>query len=69
MEIAKLSVSELRSMEPRRRSEVLKETREEIARLKLDTTLEPSKNLASLRKLKKSIARLLTVTSEKKNER
>jgi ribosomal protein L29 len=66
MERHKLSADEIRGLEPARLKELGDEVRSELCDLRMDIYTAKSQNAGKLRGLRKSLARVLTITCEKK---
>ena len=67
MELVNMSAEQIRSYEQPRRNELEVDIRHEIVKLKMDIFAEKGKHVGQIKKLKKSLARILTVNSETNN--
>jgi len=65
MDLQKLKVETLRSYDLVKLKSVGEEVRKELSSLRMDVFTEKAKNSASFRKLKKNLARTLTLINEK----
>lgn len=63
MELDKLTVSQIKSYDESRRLELKKDLRQELLKLKMDIYAEKGKHSSTLRKLRKNLARVLTVNN------
>lgn len=61
----KLPVGEMRNFDAKRASETEKEIRKELLNIRMEIFKAPAANAGKKRNLKKALARLLTVKSEK----
>lgn len=65
MELHKLSTDEIRGWDSARLKEIVTEVRRALAGIRMDAYTAKSANAGKLRGLRKSLARLMTVTREK----
>ena len=63
MELDKLTASQIKGYDTSRRVELAKDLRQELLKLKMDIYAEKGKPSATLRKLRKNLARVLTVNN------
>ena len=63
MELDKLTVSQIKSYDEGRRLELTRDLRQELLKLKMDIYAEKGKHSSTLRKLRKNLARVLTVNN------
>ncbi len=63
MELDKLTVSQIKSYDKGRRFELTKDLRQELLKLRMDIYAEKGKHSSTLRKLRKSLARVLTINN------
>ena len=64
MELHKLKAEDIRSWEPAKLKESADEIRHELAKIRMDIYTAKAQQSAKFRGLKKSLARLLTVSNE-----
>lgn len=68
MDLSKVTIEELRGLEPVRIKELEESAREELMGLRMDSYIAGTPSSSKGRKLKRTIARLLTVKGEKQRE-
>ncbi len=59
-----MKTAEIRAKNPGERAKLLVETKDKVRKLRFDLALREAKNHSDYRKMKKDIARLLTVAQE-----
>ena len=64
MELKKLTASQIRSLDIKRRAELADDLRREVLKLKMDIYAEKGKHSSAVRQLKKGLSRILTVSNE-----
>ncbi len=69
MELQKLKVETLKSYDLSRLKSVSEDIRKELSSLRMDIFTEKAKNSSGFRKLRKNLARTLTLINEKKTEK
>ncbi|MDZ4818666.1 MAG: 50S ribosomal protein L29 [Planctomycetota bacterium] len=65
MDVKQLPIDEIRSFEPSRMKEAEGEIRAELLKIRMDIYQAPALNVGKVRTLKKNLARILTIRSEK----
>ena len=65
MDILKLTTEEIRGFAATQMNDVEVDIRKQLAEIKMDVYASPAVHTGNVRKLKKSLARVLTVKSEK----
>jgi len=65
MDHTKIGMVDIRSFESPRLKEVEREVRRELANVRMDIYTAPTAHTGNIRKLKKALARVMTVQTEK----
>ncbi len=66
MDILKMNTDEIRKLDSAKMREVQDDIRKQLAQIRMDIYSAPTVNTGKVRKLKKSLARVLTIENEKK---